>query len=809
MSVLVILNLGNGNLSVGFPSVIVQLSTTSTSVVDKFKGSLPAAPELIEAYKKWNFLYQELSQRLRSRSALEIENEDITNVSVEAFKELCEQLETLLNSWLNSKEFHELERQLRTELDKKAEIRFLIEVDDDLTQRLPWHSWNFFKAYSKAEVALSSAENRLIPQQYRVDGQINILAILGNSQGIDVQKDRETLENLQGAKSEFLVEPKRKSLNDHLWEKSWDILFFAGHSQTEGETGRIYINKTDSLTIKDLKYALQKAVERGLKLAIFNSCDGLGLAHALGDLHIPQIIVMREPVPDLVAQEFLKYFLQEFADGKPLYLAVRSVRERLQGLEDEFPAASWLPIICQHPASVPPTWQQLRDGIESDRTDSTMPQSTTHDRSDHAIPPTSHPAIAILRHPAFVAGIASIAIASLVLGVRQMGWLQTWELQAYDQTIRLRPDEGPDPRLLIVTIDEADLQYQDRMGMERRGSLADAALNQLLKKLEPHQPRVIGLDIYRDFPVRRDQTELVNQLKQNNNFIAVCKHSDPEANDPGIKPPDEVPEDRVSFSDVVVDYDSVIRRHLWSLNANINSPCTTEVAFSLQLALHYLAAQGIKPKAIPEKRSLQLGNILLKPLETHFGGYRNLDDRGYQMLLNYRSRQVAERVSLTDVLSGKFNPNLVRNRIVIIGIIAPSVKDDYYTPYSIGRQRNQKMRGVFVQAQMTSQIIGAVLDKRPLLGVLPAWGDTLWIWGWSLVGGIIAWRIRKTLNLGLVFVVAVVTLSGICFILFINGTWMPLVPSLLALILTTGASSAAYSQFRFWCSPNKLPPSSL
>lgn len=797
MSVLVVLNLGNGDLNVGFPSVIAQIRRTNTSVVvGQFKGSLPAAPKLIEAYRNWKLPYQELSQRLRSRSALEIEEEGVTNISVEIFRELCEQLEKLLNSWLECEEFQEIDRELRTELDKKEEIWFVIEVDDDLTQRLPWHSWKFFKeGYSEAEVALSSSEYRVISSKYRVDGQIKILAVLGNSKEIDVQTDRETLEKLQGVKLEFLVKPKRKALNDNLWEKSWDILFFAGHSQTEGETGRIYINETDSLTIKELRYALQKAVKRGLKLAIFNSCDGLGLARALVDLHIPQIIVMREPVPDLVAQEFLKYFLQEFADGKPLYLAVRSAREKLQGLEDEFPAASWLPIICQHPASVPPTWQQLRDGIESDR-----------------IPPTPHPAIAILQHPAFVAGIAfvvSIAIASLVLGVRQMGWLQTWELQAYDQTIRLRPDEGPDPRLLIVTIDEADLQYQDRMGMERRGSLADAALNQLLEKLKPHQPRVIGLDIYRDFPVRRDQTELANQLKQNNTFIAVCKHSDPEANDPGIKPPDEVPENRVSFSDVVVDYDSVLRRHLWYLNANINSPCATEVAFSLQLALHYLAAQGIKPKAIPEKRSLQLGKILLKPLETNFGGYRNLDDRGYQMLLNYRSRQVAERVSLTDVVSEQFNPNLVRNRIVIIGIIAPSVKDDYYTPYSIDRQRNQMMRGVFVQAQMTSQIIGAVLDKRPLLGVLPAWGDTLWIWGWSLVGGIIGWRIRKTLNLGLVVVVAVVTLSGICFILFINGTWMPLVPSLLALILTTGASSAAYSQFRFWCSPNKLPPSSL
>jgi hypothetical protein len=36
-------------------------------------------------------------------------------------------------------------------------------------------------------------------------------------------------------------------------------------------------------------------------------------------LQIPQAIVMREPVPDKVAQEFLKHFLKAFSRGKSLY----------------------------------------------------------------------------------------------------------------------------------------------------------------------------------------------------------------------------------------------------------------------------------------------------------------------------------------------------------------------------------------------------------------------------------------------------------------------------------------------------------
>jgi hypothetical protein len=151
-------------------------------------------------------------------------------------------------------------------------------------------------------------------------------------------------------------------LNDELWLQSWDILFFAGHSCTQSETeeiGYFHINQTDTLTIAELKNALTKAISQGLHLAIFNSCDGLGIANNLADLHIPQMIVMREPVPDQVAQEFLKNFLTEFSNGKPLYQSVREARYKLQGLEDKFPCATLLPVICQNPAEIPLAWHSV------------------------------------------------------------------------------------------------------------------------------------------------------------------------------------------------------------------------------------------------------------------------------------------------------------------------------------------------------------------------------------------------------------------------------------------------------------------
>ena len=189
------------------------------------------------------------------------------------------------------------------------------------------------------------------------------MAIVGNCQDIDVAAVRAVRAALTDAETRFLVKPSRCEFDRELWDtEGWDILFFAGHSCSEGETGRIYLNEEstyNSLTIEQLEEALT-AIARGLKLAIFNSCDGLGLANALEKLHIPQVIVMREPVPNLVAQQFFHYFLEAFAVHKlPLYLAVKQGRCRLQGLEEEYPAASWLPVICQNPAVRSPNWLDL------------------------------------------------------------------------------------------------------------------------------------------------------------------------------------------------------------------------------------------------------------------------------------------------------------------------------------------------------------------------------------------------------------------------------------------------------------------
>lgn len=688
-----------------------------------------------------------------------------------------------LNIWLASESFRPIREKLLEQLIPSDEVRIILQAESLELQRLPWHLWDFCDRYPKAEFALSATVYEQVEQLSIPTNKVRILAILGHSAGIDIQEDKIVLEQLPDAEICFLVEPECEQLSENLWKQNWDILFFAGHSSSGGnqETGLIYINPTDSLTIEQLKYALRNAVKRGLKIAIFNSCDGLGLARDLASLQIPQIILMREPVPDRVAQQFLKCFLEAFSRGDSFYLAVREARERLQGLEAKFPCATWLPLICQNPAVLPPIWQDLYR--ENEIISPTPPPMDINDSVNHRSNWWRGSFCRVF--------LVSLAISILIIALRYFGIFQSQELQAFDNFMQLQPIEAPDRRLLVVTIDEADIQYQNQMKMPIRWSLSDRGLEQLLKKLDRYQPRTIGIDIYRDFAVDANYTDLVTRLQTDNRIFAPCKVAAPDDGDPnGIPPPPEVPSQRLSFSDFVADEDDILRRHLLHLTPPLNSDCAAKYAFSLKLALHYLGVQDIKSD-VTSSGNLRIGNVEFKRLKSHTSGYQGVDARGYQMLLNYRSfssaQAIVEGVPLRDILSDGINPELaesLKDRIVIIGVTASSSADYWETPYSSRLPSNQKqIPGVFVQAQMVSQIISAVLDGRRLFWWWDWWVEVLWIWGWSLVGGIIGCKVRKPVHIGLAGVMALGVLWVICFTIFTQAGWIPLIPSVLALII--------------------------
>jgi CHASE2 domain-containing sensor protein len=311
-------------------------------------------------------------------------------------------------------------------------------------------------------------------------------------------------------------------------------------------------------------------------------------------------------------------------------------------------------------------------------------------------------------------------------------------------------------------------------------------LAQLIEKLAQYRPVAIGLDIFRDQPVPPGHESLVTQLQQNQHLVTVCFGTD-QGN--AVAPPPNSPAEQVGFNGLENDKDYIVRRHLQSRTPNPISPlspCKTPYSFSLQLAYRYLEAKGIPVKTTLEK-NWQFGSVVFKRLEPRSGGYQNLDARGNQVLLNYRATsQIAQSVTLKEVLTGQFDPNWVKGRVVLIGVTASSIQDYHDTPY--GRRR-----GLEVHAHLVSQILSAVEDRRPLIWWLPQWGDALWVWGWSLTGGILVWQVqsirkgKSMLRLVLTLSLCVAVLYGLCWVFLIQGGWLPFVPAALALVITGGA----------------------
>ncbi|NEQ41816.1 MAG: adenylate/guanylate cyclase domain-containing protein [Okeania sp. SIO3I5] len=395
-----------------------------------------------------------------------------------------------------------------------------------------------------------------------------------------------------------------------------------------------------------------------------------------------------------------------------------------------------------------------------------------------------------LAMPIPVITVSGITILGLLF-FRHLGGFQPLEVRVFDGMMRLRSDEVPDPRLLIVEITEDDIEYLQEW------PISDRTLAKVLVSLQKHQPKVIGIDIYRDIPNPPGHSEFLEQLKKPNIFAITFINNNI---DDAVEPPPTMPEERIGFNNISFDPDGVVRHNLLFTEDDDNK---TWIAFSLQLALSYLKDYGIFP-AITENNEYKLGDVLFKELQSNSGGYQKIDDGGYKILINYRnSKSVAPKITITNVLKGNFDPKLIKNKIVIIGTTAASAKDFFFTPYSLGRFKLLKMSGVEIHAQITSQIISAVLDDRKLFWYWEELTEILWIIGWSTVSASLAWQIEKPLISLLINFMTLGILTGISYSIFLKMAWIP-VAAPAAGVVVTGGIVIGYKTQELWQQQNMV-----
>jgi len=375
--------------------------------------------------------------------------------------------------------------------------------------------------------------------------------------------------------------------------------------------------------------------------------------------------------------------------------------------------------------------------------------------------------------------LPGFAMIACVVVARLTGSLQVLEWMAFDQGLRSRPVEAMETQIVIVGINENDIK------MVGKYPIPDQTLANLLQTLQSYQPRAIGLDIFRDLTTGLSRTELTQILSNSSNLVGIEMALNPNLT---VKPPPELPFERIGVADVVIDPDGKLRRSL--LASKVDGK--TRYSFALLLAALYLKPQGIALQhGSRASDPIQFSALTLPRFLKNTGGYVNAASGGNQVLLNFRAApQPFTIVSLSDVLSNKVPPNLIRDRIVLIGMTATSVNDTFMTSATKGTvlantlndlNQYELIYGVEYQAHATSQIINAVLNQRPLLHTwLEGW-EYIWIVSWGLFGialGLVLQSPWKTL---LSLAMSSMGLILIYYGAIVLGWWIPLVPALLSL----------------------------
>ncbi len=398
--------------------------------------------------------------------------------------------------------------------------------------------------------------------------------------------------------------------------------------------------------------------------------------------------------------------------------------------------------------------------------------------------------LTIIEHSPLAMGLAiAFSVSGCILVLFYSGMLESIELRIYDRLLqRKATNQAPSQDITIIEITEQDIRNLGAWPM------SDEVLAQALNLLLEHDPKVIGVDLYRDIPVPPGSENLDAVLSSDSRVIATMKFSE----DARTRiPPPEILEDsihQVGFTDMPLDRDGVVRRGLLFMDEGES----THFSFPLQIALKYLAAEGIVPEPDPDApEHLRLGKETIVPFESSDGGYVDADAGGYQFLLDYSGiSSEFMSYSLTDLINGKVPAEAVHEKAVLIGVTAQSLKDFFIIPIDHGSANSRVMAGVALNAHAVSQLIRFAKGKSQALTTAPNWVEIFWLFAWSLAGGFAGRRINSFGRLVFVLILGVFTLAAITLLLFKVGVWIPVFMPLAGGITSAGIVSAI--MYRIW-----------
>lgn len=449
-------------------------------------------PKIItEVYEKWRRAYLEFYQtrNMRGRLAESGKHRQPNDWYMQVVQAEAQLIYEFQN-WLRGRELYEICTTIAENLGSSNTAQVFLNCASTLLARLPWETWDIGGEYFNGAKAIQIIRTSLnirgkIPVQKQAPRKrTRVLAISGDNTGLDFHQERQILKSASRILDvHFIVKPCSQQINDVLIdEKGWDMLFFMGHSNEAPMIGgEIGIAPGVSIPMKEISSQLSIARDRGLKVAIFNSCEGLHIAEYLINLGLSQVVVMREAIQNEVAEEFLVHFCKGLTNDLDVYESVTEAKQFLR-LEKSYtyPSSYLVPSVFCHPEAelfrIPPN----RNIIQ---------------RNWRLIKPTVLESVALAASVFF---ITMIPIQDFLIDQRVF-------TQAVYRKVTKQYSKSEVPPVALVEIDTESI-VKRKLPSSQLLPVNRSYLAQLMERVRKLNASVIGLDFVLDTPQKDPPT---------------------------------------------------------------------------------------------------------------------------------------------------------------------------------------------------------------------------------------------------------------------------------------------------------------
>ena len=385
-----------------------------------------------------------------------------------------------------------------------------------------------------------------------------------------------------------------------------------------------------------------------------------------------------------------------------------------------------------------------------------------------------------------------VSVFAILFFAGRLGGFQELELRVYDYLTQAKPyfaDSANTNPISILLLNENDIHQHGPY------PFSDGFISLILQRIENFKPRVIGLDIYRETPTGEGTENLINTVNYFNNIIVINKFK--SSNEPGVFVMSELDNpEKTGFSDLLADGDGIVRRGLLYLDDGQ----TNQRSFALQLALSYLKPANITEEyANPASKTLQLGRAVFTPLESNDGGYVNADARGYQFLLDFTQPPDSFRhFSVDELLGDSLNPSLIEDKVVIIGVSADSIHDDFSIPTRNASGYHQSITGTELHGFIANQLIYAAVSGLSPLGTLAETIKAALLLACCMLGTSLTQLAKSIFMLFLVGILGILLPMSMEYSAFSLGFWVPLGSSSLAWLVSSALTVAFLTYHEKW-----------